>query len=300
MIKLISRSTGVPTKYIWVSVATMLFWIAAVVASGAGWNPLGIRWRFENPGAFGDAFGPLSAVMASIAALSAIAAFRSQVQQYTGDLERRELDDEIAASERERLAAREAAADARTEKLNFETTFFNLLEAFRAIVADVDLRTRKGTTATAHDAFRIMCNYYEARIAYDEETPERAWQLTADEYKNDLNHYFRFMYHVVKFVDDSSIKEKYFYVRLIRASLSESELKLLALNAQFGEGREKFKGLIERYALLHNLDERVIAGVDLSALYDPSAFEQTTHARPIPRRTRKAGGAAAPPEGPSS
>ncbi|MES2326113.1 MAG: putative phage abortive infection protein [Pseudomonadota bacterium] len=252
----------------------MALWIAVVVASGAGWNPFGVTWTFTNPGAFGDAFGPLSAVMASIAALAAIAAFRSQADQYSGDTERRNLDDEIAASERERLAAREAVADARAEKLNFETTFFNLLEALRSIVADVDLRTKKGTTAKAHDAFRIMSNSYNDKLIDNEVSPKEAWGETAEHYKNDLNHYFRFLYHVVRFVDESEIKNKYFYVRLIRASLSESELKLLALNCEFGEGREKFKKLIERYCLLHNLEERTMGGVDITTLYAPSAFEQ--------------------------
>jgi hypothetical protein len=274
MIELISRWTGVPSKYIWLSVAAICLWIAVVVASGGGWDLFGISWSFANPGAFGDAFGPLSAIMASIAAVAAIAAFRSQVQQYAGDLERRKLDDEIAASERERLAAREAAADARTEKLNFETTFFNLLNALRSIVADVDLRTKKGATATAHDAFRIMCNWYDDKVNLEDLSPKEAWTETADHYKNDLNHYFRFLYHIIRFVDESDVKDKYFYVRLIRAALSEPELKLLALNCQFGEGREKFKRLVERYAILHNLDERVIGGVDISTLYEAGAFEQ--------------------------
>lgn len=295
MIKLISRSTGVPSKYLWGSIGAMAAWIAAVVASGAGWNPLGIAWSFSNPGAFGDAFGPLSAVMASIAALSAIAAFRSQAEQYARDVERRDLDDEIAASERERLAAREAAADARSEKLNFETTFFNLLEALRSIVADVDLRTRRGTTVTAHDAFRIMCKSYEDKVSIEGSSPQRAWTETAAHYRNDLNHYFRFLYHVVRFVDESKVKDKYFYVRLIRAALSESELELLALNCEFGEGREKFKPLIERYALLHNLGERVIAGVDLSALYKPSAFQQGPSPKVRRHTTKAAGGGATPP-----
>jgi len=78
----------------------------------------------------------------------------------------------------------------------------------------------------------------------------------------ELGHYFRHLYHIVKFVDNNSYfslskKEKYLkeydYIKILRAQLSNSELVLLSLNA-LSENGTKFKPLIEKYELLKNIN----------------------------------------------
>jgi hypothetical protein len=101
-----------------------------------------------------------------------------------------------------------------------------------------------------------------------------AWQHIAKDYENDLNHYFRFMYHMVNYVDTSKMQDKYFYVRILRSNLSESELILLALNCAYGEGREKFKKLVEKYALLHNLSRDACVRLKLFPLFEHTAFNR--------------------------
>lgn len=79
----------------------------------------------------------------------------------------------------------------------------------------------------------------------------------------------------MQFADQSSAVGGYFYIKLVRATLSEPELVVLALNGVYHEeGRAYFKPLIERYALLNNLSESARADFDLYNLYEPEAFER--------------------------
>lgn len=232
----------------------VVVWMATIILSGLGFSVFDAKWDFTNPGAFGDSFGPLSAVMASIAALSAIGAYRSQ------------------QTEIQRQKAREAEDDKRARKSEFEATFFRLLEAFRNIVSETDTHSSSGgPSKQARDAFKTMLSRYR-READRLSNKGEAWKRTYGYYRNDLGHYFRFLYHVVRFVDRAAGIEKYFYARLVRALLSESELTLVALNCAYGEGEEKFKPLIERYALLHNLSDEARQKWQLDTSFTPEAF----------------------------
>lgn len=230
----------------------VVIWVLIIVFSGAGWNPLGISWNFSNSGAFGDSFGPISALMASVAAISAIMAYRSQNEEIQRIRIREAEDDKIRRAEDERRLQRESVEDSHARKSLFEGTFFKLLDSFRNIVSETDVGS-SDSQKVARDAFKSMVRYMANRTSSGDVNV--AWSRTAEYYQNDLNHYFRFLYHIIKFVDESEILEKYFYVRLVRAHLSESEMILIALNCAYGEGREKFSILVEKYALIHNISE---------------------------------------------
>jgi hypothetical protein len=72
-----------------------------------------------------------------------------------------------------------------------------------------------------------------------------------------LGHYFRNLYHIVKYIDaDSSLKTfelKYKYAKILRAQLSAPEINLIAWNGLTYYG-EAFKPLIEKYRLLKNMN----------------------------------------------
>jgi hypothetical protein len=63
----------------------------------------------------------------------------------------------------------------------------------------------------------------------------------------------------VKFVHQSDIDDKRLYTNLIRAQLSSYELVLLFYNCLSELGREKFKPLVEVYALLKTLPRDLLA-----------------------------------------
>lgn len=89
------------------------------------------------------------------------------------------------------------------------------------------------------------------------------WKRFFKEHQSYIGHYFRNMYHIVRFVDETpnsvlSDEEKYNYVRLLRAQLSSFELVLLFYDVMVGEGYSKFRPLIEKYHLLENLDKDLV------------------------------------------
>jgi len=281
------REVNTTKSFVSFGLVALAIWISIIVASGLGWNPFGAHWNFTNSGAFGDSFGPISAFMASLAALSAVAAYREQKNEIIRLRERERMEDERRDQEdaerrRQERAdlkqkARAEALDqkryveelARAEKATFEATFFKLVESFRSIVSETDITSGSGPKV-ARDAFKAMVNRVENRIQLG---IAEAWKSSSGYYENDLNHYFRFLYHIINYVDKSDQSDKYFYVRLIRSSLSESELILIGLNCAYGEGAEKFRPLVEKYALLHNISMRARQNWQLNAHYHPSAFE---------------------------
>lgn len=99
-----------------------------------------------------------------------------------------------------------------------------------------------------------------------------------------LDHYFRHLYRVFKYIDEAPIfvndkKKKYEYACIMRASLSQYELIMLFYNCLSSNGREKFKPLIERYAIFNNLRVELLATESEQKLYaskfkDNYAFSQ--------------------------
>lgn len=87
-----------------------------------------------------------------------------------------------------------------------------------------------------------------------------------------LDHYFRHLYRVFKFIDEAPIfinekKKKYEYACIMRASLSQYELIMLFYNCLSSNGREKFKPLIEKYAIFNNLRVELLATDSDKELY---------------------------------
>ena len=104
-------------------------------------------------------------------------------------------------------------------------------------------------------------------------------------FQGDLGHYFRTLYHVIKFVDScdllndgnekQTIKNKRRYTSIVRAQLSQYELALLFYNGVSDYGEEKFKPLIERYGLLENFNTKDLPDQEHRALYAESAFSDS-------------------------
>lgn len=247
-------------------------WVLVVVLSGAGWNPSGVPWSFTNTGAFGDSFGPLSAIMAGLAAIAAFETIREQRREFARVAERERREDQRRQEDDVKIERQRRLRQASDGKQLFERTFFNLLEALREIVKEIDTGTGEGAHKS-RDAFAVFVSKVSWSVENLKTAPDKAWLQISDQYKNDLNHYFRFMYHIVLFVDLQEAIDRYFYVRLLRASLSEGELVLLALNCAYGEGEEKFKPLVEKWALLHNISETAVAQWSLRDHFDESAFD---------------------------
>ena len=84
-----------------------------------------------------------------------------------------------------------------------------------------------------------------------------------------LDHYFRHLYRIFKFIDESDDRiidkvKKYEYTSIVRATLSQYELVMLFYNGFY---HKKFKTLAEKYALMNNLRIGLLASVDDINLY---------------------------------
>lgn len=97
-----------------------------------------------------------------------------------------------------------------------------------------------------------------------------------------FDHYFRCMYRIVKYVDEAIIPSakdenetyriRYEYVSILRSKLSRYELVWLFYNGISANGKEKFKPLIERYAILKNLRSDLLTSEEDKFSYADCAF----------------------------
>jgi hypothetical protein len=80
-------------------------------------------------------------------------------------------------------------------------------------------------------------------------------------YKGDLHHYFRFVYHVLKYISKEDLlseEEKYYYSTIYRAMFSPYELVLIFYNCLHPFGKDDFRPLIIEFSFFNNLDKSLL------------------------------------------
>ena len=232
------------------------FWAMVVALTGLGVNLTFFSdWNFERTAQLGDSFGVVSAIMAGAAAL------------FTYDALQKERAEVI------HLRAREEIRDLADANRETEATFFRFLDFRTSLLSSIFVESYESKWHGI-DAIEIITN--EIRTAVSEVTTiSKSYNKRYLYYRNQLGHYFRFTYHIVKFADESFQEEKkYEYVRILRAQLSNSELIIIALNCSIGEGHSKFKPLVEKFSLLHNIDESDVQFFNLREHFSPTAFQR--------------------------
>jgi uncharacterized membrane protein len=237
------------------------------------------RWNFQgtlsNAGAdwgqFGDYVGgvlnPIFGLLALIALL------------FTISLQSREL--RVASIE---LARSSEALDAQNETLSvqrFEATFFQLLRLHNDIVNALKLDTRGAVNIVlekrGRDVLSTRLNSFRAQLATDMATDDigkamPVYEAFYKQHENELGHYYRLLYHIIKFVHSGDVENKKFYSDFVRAQMSSDELRLVFFYGLSRSGNTHFKPLLEKYALLKNLPEGEFPGDSLRRFYDPSAY----------------------------
>lgn len=186
----------------------------------------------------------------------------------------------------------------------FANNFFGLINIHHKIVENIsdevdgiDLPGAKSTGRELFDnlAFRIYVDYIRKDIKIVNKPGVECIKAFSDEsfddkkdlerlnaiyfyyfhaYHSSLGHYFRNLYHIVKFVDESKLhrKEKEGYIKILRAQLSNYEILLLAYNGLSPYGAS-FKPLIEKYKLLKNLNwEDNLGKVYIKRIIDPEKW----------------------------
>ncbi len=248
-------------------------------------------------GQFGDVFGALNALFSAFA--FAVLIFTMFLQRRELALQREELEhtrNEIRG-QKEQLQAQNLTM----QRQVFESSFFALLGAYQDIVRMLDVRKLDGTLirqgrdcfeyffsrslrrdylvikekglsgieASRADRVRRISDLagfqelVQERDGVDENVTQ-AYVSFFLQHQSDVGHYFRTVYHIYRFIDESDLawQEKQRFARVVRAQLSTYELLLFFYNGLSPYGYEKFWPLANTYEIFQNLD------VDL--LFDPT------------------------------
>ncbi|HET6225267.1 MAG TPA: putative phage abortive infection protein [Bacteroidia bacterium] len=169
----------------------------------------------------------------------------------------------------------------------FETTFFNLLQNQREILKslgghvytnDIERYSMELVSKTTADDYisavsaelnnrfdnnksTYIANRKEVKNISDDKNENQSIidNLYGQVYKGkegDLGHYFRHLYHIVKYTHESENIDKKKYIDIIQAQMSDDELYLTFYNGISKYGKTKFLPLLEEYQFLENVRKR--------------------------------------------
>lgn len=226
----------------------------------------------------GNAFGIVGSLATGLA--FAVLLYAILHQQHQLSLQRAQL----RATQAELVSHREALYAQNRTLANeaFESSFFRLLE-FNRHAANTMTGRFAGPNSDWYrglDAFRQASNelLYRARMDFEPPlTPQQAQQHLAQAYEavclkadSDFGHFFRNLYHLLRFIAERAQANADYYARLVRAQLSTAELVLLFFNCQHPRGTGLMPYL-PRYQLLAGMQFPDELG-KYRTLVDPSAF----------------------------
>ena len=274
------RQMQMPKLALWHLVVLVLaLWLFTVFAV------YGQLPEWSERGQFGDLFGSVNALFSGLAFAGLYWALRLQMEQL--ELQRTELKlqrEELEATRHE-LEGQKLQLKLQTETFTlqrFEDSFFALLRTHGEIVSSMDVYVDQNRYKS-RECFAVLYNnrltHHHARYVTEPgETTLQAVQGFYTEFFEEnqavLGHYFRHLYHIVKFVKEAAPTDAARrYTSLVRAQLSAYEHVLLFYNCLSVFGYGKFKPLIEEFALLENMPQELLINADLHMpLYAQSAY----------------------------
>ncbi len=199
---------------------------------------------------------------------------------------------ELAETRNELAASARALEDQHRslDRQNFETTFFQMLTLHNTIVNSIDLEWRNRSPnsydaasgnikrrAVGRDCFKQFFdnykkNYDEIGEIEDKDRLQLAYNNFWDRRQQDLAHYYRYLYNVLRFVHDyNGISDKLRYVKLLRAQLSDYELLMLFYTALNKNGLNYWI-YIHDYELFDNLPPSMLIKQEHKVLYSAKSF----------------------------
>lgn len=224
--------------------------------------------RRDQPGQWGDFFGGfLNPILTFVTFMGVL---------ITIVLQQRELKE--SREELRRSAEALILQNDVSSKQLFENTFFQMLSLHNSIVAGIDIHQQDGKVFSGRDCFNMFLNrlsgsFRVTRQNYPEIKGEALIEKSYIAYwggnNSDLGHYYRYLYNIIRYVDESSLAKPY-HIKLIRAQLSDQETVLLFYNALSSLGR-KFMVYAEKYDLFDNLRDDMLISKDHKELVPRNA-----------------------------
>ena len=163
---------------------------------------------------------------------------------------------------------------------SFENRFFNMISLHHEIVKGIDLRKKGEVVSSGRDCLKVFYERLrtELKPALRGDSIEykdgllTGYEAFYDQHAHELGHYFRNIYRILKFIDESDVPRKTEYSGILRAQLSNPELGLLFYNGITVRG-DKLKPLAEQYALFENLEpDQLVRKQEDSMFYEAGAF----------------------------
>ena len=263
-----------------------LFVLAFWVASFA-WIYLCVG-NWEVRGQLGDMFGAVNSLFSGLAFAGLIVTLILQRKDL--NLQRESIQQ---TNEQLGIQAREFEIQNKMAKQEqFRNTFFELLRMLQTIVSEmkVNVEESDGKIRLVQGKKIFEELFTERDFMYIGESRLRFFSIDQKardeknyEYISDpkrfsfLFHYFRFVYRIIKYVDETdvlnTIEERYQYVAFLRSTLSNHEVAAIFYNCLSRNGREKFKPLVEKYALFDNIDDKILGSEEDLKLFADSAYK---------------------------
>jgi hypothetical protein len=199
-------------------------------------------------------------------------------------LQRRELQ-----LQRQELAQTRAILTQQNDTLRlqrFETSFFNLLKSHRDLVTSTQaiFTSQSSQPFVGLHAFAHVAAELTSRFSIQMSPSPSAEQLqgladmwfaqTCYQPRAEFGHYLRSLDHLIRFVDDADIDDKWPYAMLLRAQLSNGEQLVLFFYGITSDGRG-IKDYLERFHLLRGLREDPSVS-HLRTIYQPRVFGETS------------------------
>lgn len=276
-------------KFIW-------FIILGAILIGALWvgSWLLIDYNIENStnrGEFGDKFGAINSLFSGLAFLGLIITLLFQKEEL--ELQRQELSETRKELEGQKKEFEEQNKTIKYQR--FENTLFHMISLHQEIIRNLSyiennriinnpIKIKDNIKCSGHGIFKAL--YKGLTIYMDSEfhtglksiilkTSYNVFDNIKD--LNCLDHYYILLYRIFRYIDESNLidnSEKYYYSCIVRSQLSDYELVLLFYHCISTKGKDKFKPLIEKYALLNNLREDLLALPEHKDFYNKSAFDR--------------------------
>ncbi|KIO52060.1 putative phage abortive infection protein [Flavobacterium hibernum] len=143
----------------------------------------------------------------------------------------------------------------------------------------MDIRGSKDSTkvkATGYECFRWIYKKFKKKVDNEKDITKikNNYDKIQDFYKHDLHHYYRFLYHILKFIKSAEIPdtEKFKYSSILRATLSAYELEMIFHNGLHSHGSSHFKPLLEYFSFLKNMDKSLLFNQNQMKSYHDVAF----------------------------
>ena len=267
--------------------------MAVIVIYASSWALVDYFIDHNERGTFGDKFGAVNALFSGLAFAGLI--FTIVLQRKELSLQREEL--QLTRKEMEEQTAEFEKQNSTLRLQRFENTFFQLLSQFESVTDNLSFSYMEDhsqkeyyadgesptfevnpprTIVTGRELFRTAFEEVPHYTYRDSILPGEKMRYIGmrnllanigmkgymDSFTPSyFDHYFRLMYRILKFVDNTKLiedKGKYDYTCILRALLSRYELVWLYYNGLSDYGSEKFKPLIEKYSMLQNQREELL------------------------------------------